>query len=123
MADIAILPLGSCLAETGQVGINTSGRLLLDGETIAKIDRGFIQPNPVPTLSLRHSSDYLTQIESLTTPRIIHIELQRDDGMVLRRPLLTIQPERVPEMMEITDLPAVLIDHPIAPTLSGSLYF
>ncbi len=116
-ADIAILPLGSCLAEPGQVGINTSGRLLLDGETIAKIDRGFIQPNPVPTLSLRDSSDYLVQIESLTTPRIMHIELQLDDGTVLQRPLLTIQPEQVPDMMEIKDPPAVIIDHPVVPTL------
>jgi hypothetical protein len=116
-ADIAILPLGSCLDEPGQVGINTSGQLLLDGETIARIDRGSIQPNPVPTLSLRDSSDYLAQIESLTTPRIIHIELQLDDGTVLQRPLLTIQPERLPDMMEIKDPPAVIIDHPFVPTL------
>jgi hypothetical protein len=72
-------------------------------------------------LSLRNSSDYLAQIESLTTPRIMHLELQRNDGTVLQHPLLTIQPERAPEIMEIKDLPVVLIDHPFTPTLSGSL--
>jgi hypothetical protein len=49
----------------------------------------------------------------------MHIELQRNDGTVLQHLLLTIQPERAPEIMEIKDLPAVLIDHPFTPTLSG----
>jgi hypothetical protein len=119
-ADITNLPLSRCILntdESGQVGIITSGRLLLAGETIARIDRGSIQPNHGPMLSLRNSSDYLVQVDSLTSPRVIHIELQLDDGTVLQRPLLTIQPEEIPESMEIKRPPSLLIEHSFSPTL------
>ncbi len=118
-ADITKLPLSSCLPNASETdpAIDTSGHLLLAGETIYRIDRGSIQPNPVFTMSLRDSSDYYPQIESVTTPHIIEIELQLDDGTVLRRPMLTIHPERTPDIMEIKDPPAVLIDHSFAPTL------
>jgi hypothetical protein len=119
-ADITKLPLDRCLHntfETYQATLDTSGHLLLAGETIARIDRGSIQPNHGPMLSLRNSSDYLVQIESLTTPRVTHIELQLDDGTVLQRPLLTIQPEEIPESMEIKRPPSLLIEHSFSPTL------
>jgi hypothetical protein len=75
------------------------------------IPKEIIQPSHGPRLSLRDVNETLALIESLTTPRIIHIELRLDDGTVIRRPLLTMQTERVPDYLELMYSPATLIKH------------
>jgi hypothetical protein len=104
------LPRGRCLSET-----ENRGQLLLGDETIASFERGVMQPSQGPRLALRDINEHLALIESLTTPRIIHLELGLDDGTVIRRPFLTIQTERVPDYLELISPPARLIERQIEP--------
>lgn len=66
------------------------GHLMLNGNTVARITDNQIEPEHGSMLKLSDSGEHLASIDSLTTPGIMEIVLEHDDGARLRRPFLEV---------------------------------
>ena len=67
------------------------GRLLLNQSVIATVKEHRFRPVIGPMLELRESGEHLASIESLTAPQPMEIALKRDDGTIIRHPLLEVR--------------------------------